>query len=618
MPDRVLHHAGTVRIDGKDYRLVRTDDQSVTFRREYSNEPPWASGTPSMVSEPVYTWHQGGFKSRQGLAGTSEYGQNTDTRWPFRLLPASAITTITLTGSTSTPTAIFEALGRIWILAGRFVYRVNPSDDTVVQSRDFGATVLTNDGLRWESDFGLVTTNEATNSLWKVTALGSPDTWTQTTSVEAWRLAAGINRLFKIETNGTLKNIGTGLDPMVDTNYADSVQVGETGTKPTALLAYERTVFAGKPEGLFGVGEEGFGVPLIRKMALDDRNCLGAAVVEPWVYIPHSRGLYRFLPGLVESVGIEKEILSESPVRGRVTAIIGDGQWIYIWVRVSATVTYLLVARERRGGEPGFGPLILDTFAYYTDGTDARTEAAFLGTTRDSSLALAPRLWFGRGVNVAYINLSLGFGAPDVLDSAYRFATTNGGNRFSPKLRFDDWNPKDFSKINLAGKNLSSTKFWDLAYSIDGGAFLTTDIDGNNMRINSDGLKTFILPTSAVGREIQYRLTWTSDSSTVPPELNYFEAFAVPQSKKLPLLSMMLLLQDGIRHDESVESRSAAEQFSDLQTLVEGASAVVASGPWGESFNCWARSLRLLDTIQSGDGEHGLVIDLALQHRESS
>ena len=132
-----LKHVGTVKIGSESYQLVQTDDRQA-WREEYLHEPPWTEGLPATLSEPTETWHLGGLKSKQGIPGTSEYGQNTDGRFPFRLLPGPEVTTVTLTGSLANPTRIFEALGYIWAVCGRYVFRIDPSDDSVVESKDFG------------------------------------------------------------------------------------------------------------------------------------------------------------------------------------------------------------------------------------------------------------------------------------------------------------------------------------------------------------------------------------------------------------------------------------------------------------------------------------------------
>lgn len=600
-----LKHIGTVRIGDEDYRLVETDEQQAWIK-QYLHEPPWSEGVPSMLSRPTETWHLGGFKSREGFPGTSEYGLNTDARFPFRLLPGPLVTTVVLTGTTDPVTSIFEALGYIWAVAGRHVFRIDPSTDVVVDSKDFGGSVLGIEGLKWEDDSGLVTTDAANQSLWEVTAIGTPDTWLQAASgVKPYRLATGIDRLFGIQADGLLRNVVSGSSPRVSDSWSDEIQCGDTSTKPTGLVAFEKTVLAGKPEGLFGVSPEGKGVPLIKRMVRDDNNCRGMSVHEPYVMIPHSRGLYRFLPGLVESAGLEKELTNESIIRGRFTAFVTDGQWLLSLMKVGSII-HVLVARDRRGGEPGFGPFIWDTWASFTA---SESHALHLST-----LSATPRVWFAKGNHLAYILLSNSAGAPDVDDSDYRFVTN--GQRYTNKYTFGDWGKKDFPKVVLVGKNLTSARYWDLDYRIDGGAFQTVDINNNNMRIDADGRKTFFLPLTAVGREIQFRLTYVSNDTTEAGEINYFEPFAVPQSRKIPIHVVQLYLAEGSKLSDGREYRAAADQLSDLTALSEDAATLKASGPWGENKDMWVKSFRLLSVTQEADLEAEYLVEVSLQERE--
>ncbi len=596
-------HVGTVKIGSESYQLVQTDKQQA-WQEQYLHEPPWSEGLPPSLSDPTETWHLGGLKSKQGIPGTSEYGQNTDGRFPFRLLPGPEVTTVTLTGSTSNPTRIFEALGYIWAVCGRYVFRIDPSDDSVVESKDFGAGgTLGVDGLRWENDTGLVTTDDADQSLWEVTAIGTPDTWAQSASgAKPYRLAAGIDRLFGIEDSGLLRNVLSGDGPRLSASWNDEIQCGDLSTKPTGLLAFEKTVLAGKPEGLFGVSPEGKGVPLIKRMLRDAGNCLGMSMHEPHAIIPHSRGTYRFVPGLVESIGLEKELMNESPIAGTFKDFATDNQWLIGVLTVGSDI-YLMISRDRVSGEPGFGPMIWDTWVYLAS---TASQAMY-----PSTLTTPPRLWFGNDNNISYIKLT------DINNSGYRFATS--GLRYTVKYMFSDWQTKDFPKVIAVGSGtLSAARYIDIYFSVDGGAFSKLDIDGTDMRVNSDGLHTFYLPRTVVGREVQFRFNFVGDSTSAPPELNYFEPFAVPQSKKIPVNVIQLHLVADEVGGERVETRTAAQQLSDLHTLDESSSSLKASGPWGEDKDMWVKSLDLISVIQEPDLEAEYIVSVTLQERKVS
>lgn len=613
-----LKEVGSIRLGTERYRLVR-DNEGRAYRREFLSEPPYSDGAPPMMSAPQSTWHLGGLKSREGIPGTSEYGQDTDTRFPGRLLPGPKVNTITLPNSTTTPTSIFEAMDMIWVVAGRYVFMVDPSDDSVTEVMDFGSTVNGVMGIKWEEEVGLVTTDAAAKSLWRITigafqsgafsasgfAAGGVG-FQQSLDVEAYRLATGINRMFKVDKFGVLKNILTAKDPMVEANYSDEIQCGGRAA-PTGLVAYERTAFVAKPEGLFGVDIDGFGVSLIKRVTRADDNGLGTEVYDPYVLYPHARGLYRFVPGLVEASGIERETMNESPIKGPFKAFVVDGQWLFGALNVGSD-TYIMVARDRRG-DPGLGPFVWDTWIFLS----AKVCQAMVL----SSLSSPPRMWFGYGNDLAYIKQSTSAGAPDVDGSGYEFALS--GKRWSNKFFFGDWGDKDYPKIDVVGRGtLSATRFWDIFYSVDGGAFSSDDIDSEVMRVNSDGRKTFFLPSSAVGREIQLRFDYTGDSASAPGELVYTESFAVPQSRKIPVYIVRLYLAAGLHYDQTIETRTSLEQFNNLETLLEQVTSVDSYGPWGDNKNVWVRSLSLTEVRQEGDQEPEFVVDVFIQRREEA
>lgn len=613
MQQALYQPAGTAIIDGKQYRIVRDpeDRKQQAYRQDFADEPPWESGLPSMVSDPQYTWHAGGFKSRQGVAGTSEYGHNTDARWLGRLLPGPKINDVVLTSATVSPVRLFEANGLVYAISGTRVYRItNATPPVVTLSKTFTKPIRM--GISWESDEAVVTEDEIADStsnasIWSNTT-GAPDTWTEAATAKGFLLAKSMNRFFKIGHLSNLKNLSTGLALGTETNWADEVQIGKKviSDPPQALVSYERTVFTLKMDGLYGVGEDptGFGVPISRKYT-HVLTGKGMVVIDPYIFIPHDKGLYRFQPGVIEDCGIEEELLNQSPVTGMMTGLAASGKWIYAAMAIDGGV-HVLVGREAKGDEPGFGPLIWDTLMFINAHTVAPDSVLVTGGAK-------PRLWFATDTTLHFVDLG-SVGGPDILSSDYRFTTTSG-DRYTPRYRFDDWNTKTFPQFRIAGRNLSAAKKWAIAYRIDGGAWLTTDLAGAAMEIIADGIYTFQLPTTASGREIQYRFTFTNDSETVPPEINYWEPFAIPQSKKIPLMSVFLALEPGLRHERSVETREVTSQLNDLIALVENSASIVTTGPWGKDVNCLARKLRIVETRQSGVAEPQFIVELLLQQR---
>lgn len=528
--ERQHEFAGTLVLDNKPYRIVYGKEKRA-WQQSLVQEPPWVGGSPPLTSDPEYTWHLGGLKSQPGIPGTSEYGKNTDCRHPFQIGPSPRITVVDINSKETTPTgwavtSFFEALGYLWLVKGRYLMRIDPTDDSVALSKDFGGAEVGVMGLRWESDTGLVTTDSSSRSLYRISQSGlqlptGPDNWEQTGDVSAYRLAAGINRLFKVDKHGLLRNISSGLDPMAESNYADEIQCGRTDTIPTGIVSYDRTVFVGKPEGLFGVDEDGLGVPLIKRMPFHKDNCYGLTSYDPYALVPHIRGLYRFAPGIVESCGLERELLNDSPVKGRWRGFANDGQWVFGIMSVPifgdnpTDETYIMVAREPTGNEPSFSAFLWDTWLYLPPGASvsalpnniaANCQAIHLSTLWDP-----PRLYFGYPTGqAAYTELA--DLSSDFSDQAlvaqpgyFKQGTYIGdggvksitGLGFRPKVVVVRGDTSNFSKAMMRIDTMSAsinvgTDWQDQGISsLDSDGFtvtLTTDADPNRGRTNDVGI----------------------------------------------------------------------------------------------------------------------------------
>lgn len=613
-----LVEVGILRLNSETYKIVRAQQDQIGYEREYVNSPPWNEGEPAEVSTNGFTWHLGGFKSRAGAVGTSEYGENSDGSSLLELLPGPKVNTVTLNDSlTMEVNHIFNNTANVgpyvWVAAGRYIFRIDTSSN-VVLSKDLGVGVNCVQTFVGLDGFIFAVTDAATQSLWRMNAIvvGGPDTWAQSADVAGCRFAVGINRTFKITTAGVLSNCRAGLAIDVNANWGDAVQIGASTLTPQALVAYERTVMVGKSDGLFSVGEEGFGVPEIKRMGASTNNTHAMLIFDPFLMVPHARGLFRWAPGEAVPSGLETEKLNQSPVRGPICALATDSEWIYFFIQVGTTL-WLNRMRERRRNEQVSGAYVLDTWVQQTGLTGNCNWAHFVPGTPAS--ALPARLFWGVGKKVYYIDLGTGAGVSDTLDTLYRFTTTSG-TRYTAKMNFDDRNPKDFRRIQVDVDNVDVNKYWSVAYSVDGGAYQTTDINGATMQAITNGLTTFYLPLTANGREIQLKFTFVNNSETSPPKLKYWEVFAVPQAIKLARTKLTLLLQEGFATEGGFEVRTALEQQDAIQTLLVSSVPVTASGPWGEEV-VQVKDFKSQAGLQDGQTSYSFIAVITLQERAS-
>jgi hypothetical protein len=617
-----LERVGQIELDGQHYILVR-DDKKRAWRRSSAPEPPYDGGLPTLISRRWDSWHLGAFKSREGIPSTSEFGDDTTGRWPGRLLPSYALNTITLTNSDSAVIRFFELGGYLWaVTSNGNVYRIDPADDTVLE-KDLAVTAI--DGVGWEN-VGYVTSNAATNSIWKVVSPYGTANWTQqsTGTYYPYRLAKNINRLFATNKTGLVKNIASGTDGILGASYSDAVQCGDAQVAPNALVAYGRSVICGKPEGLFSIdAETGVGKNELERMIRDPDNCIGMYAWEPWVFVPHSRGLWRWQPGFAEDIGLEREFLADPTLDsediwnafdGQFRAFAAEGHFVWAVRNIgnAGVITQLLVGREAVQGEPSLGPMIWDIESFDSGGT-ARTQAAFV-----SSLWTPPRLFIGLDNNCAYMRLT-DEGSPPAINGQASGTFVTSGYRYTPWLKYDSEDEKDHPKVSALARHVDRDRYWQIKYRLTrDAAESSTDVDGNAMKVmTSDRLHTFYLPSTASGREIQYRIDYVSDVSTDAGELTYFEAFAAPQSRKVPIVIARLHLATGMHTERGRDPRTVDEMIDDLYELSEEGPLSAITAPWirGGGY-CQVKSVELVETRQEGTKDPEFVVEVALQMRD--
>ncbi len=446
-------------------------------------------------------------------------------------------------------------------------------------------------------------------------AIVSNYTWTSNTAKATW-LAVGPRRLFKIYNNSgsiELKNLTPGLAVITEANWGDDVVIpGDTTAGINVpLIAYQKTAIVSTDKGVHGVDDDGTGYKIIERLTY---SIISMAVQDPYLYISHGHGISRWLPGLVQSTGIEQEIENESVVKGTVTAITFLGKWTFIAITPPTGNNHILVGRDRVSDDgPHYGPMVWDTLIETGNSETIYCIAVVrIPTLTGTSFGL----FFEKGNDLGYCTFPETGGIPEIDSPSYTFVTS--GIRYSPRYKFRDVRDKSFYKILARGKNNTANINWSIAYQIDDdGVWHTTDINGNTMLVSADTLYEFKLPTNAVGQYIQYRFTYASNDATKRSWINYFENMAVPQGHKIQEVSFALLLADNIAHsDFEIESRDVSTQYSDLESLMSQAPPVLCTGFFGKDIYLYPRDMKLLQVVQQDWHEGEQVVQVTFRVRE--
>lgn len=435
--------------------------------------------------------------------------------------------------------------------------------------------------------------------------------WTTTDATANW-LAAGPRRLFKIYDGGstiTLRNIAPSIDPLTEANWGDDVII--PGTNVTGinipLTAYQKTAIVATDKGVFGVDDDGTGTKIIERLTYSIKSM---SVQDPYLYISHGHGISRWLPGLVQSTGIEQEIENESVVKGTVTAMTFLGKWTFIAITPPTGNNHILVGRDRESADgPNYGPMVWDTLIETGNSETIYSLAVGKFGTQFG-------LFYEKGNDLGFCLFPETGGIPEIDSPSYLFSTS--GIRYSPRYKFRDVRDKNFYKLLVRGKNNTASILWSIAYQIDdSGSWSTVDILGNSMVVNADTLFEYKLPIAATGQYIQFRFTYTSNDNTKRSWINYFEVMAIPQGHKIQEVSFALLLADNINHvDNEIETRDVSTQYSDLETLMSSAAPIQGTGFFGNGTYLYPRDMKLLQVTQQDFHEGEQVVQVTFRIRE--
>jgi hypothetical protein len=514
---------------------------------------------PAVIEMPM-VWksgHLGYGDELQRAEGRYFYGENIDARFQDEVLPGPSVTTLTTTCG-SNLTRFIEHNGKLFLLGGRYVKSIDTSDATVHDERDLGAS---NAGTDMEVFGGVLYVGLGFGAGDFIHRCDAAGTWAQDDDVQAGYFCTKQDRFYASGNTYQVKSCAA--DPFVDGNWTSLYTIGDFGTTITGLCSLDELVYVGKTDGLHALDSNNICpclTPELRAYKSTD-NCRNLMVWHGMVYVPHIRGLLQYQPlgeqgFAVASVGPGRDVTSNCPVRGQVTALAGDDRWLYCAV-YDGTNTWIMAGREPKTElEATYGRVLWHPLAKIAS---AKCEAMFI-----SGLWTNPRLWFGAGSSACYIVLPANSDNPRQ-DSNSRYALSG-----SYYLGANDWKTPTTSKvwksIEVSAENLAPTRYLDIYYSIDDGTWTlagrASTSPTHTLSLLGEGL------AGVTGHKIAVRADYVQVGAASPFVLRSIVARAAERPVQVEVITAKIRCADKLPlRKGGTCPRSGATILSDLRAL---------------------------------------------------
>lgn len=554
---------------GRGQRAWQVETTGASIAQQMPTEQRYGN-QPAVIEAPMVfkTCHRGYGDSHVRGEGRYHYALNMDCRFPDLVLPGPKRNALTLTDSAHHVTGFFEMDGMVFCIAGQRCYALK-SDDTVVLAKDFGAGKEAV-GCARSGAIALVGMGYS-EPPWKRTSNADPTLgWTQGSGLYVGYLHRSRDRLYASASSSTVRWCDAAADPLNPDNWAASYAIGEAAHTITAIREFADLLYVGKEDGLYALPADGMAVCLSPELkdVPNAWNCHNMASWQGRLWVPHVRGLLQY-----QNLGANGHAVvpatpgawttDDNPIRGRVTALVGDNRWLYAAVKNPDGNSYLLAGRMAFEGEGG--PLVWHPLA---DLGAVECRALHL-----SGLFTNPRLYYGQGYNVGYIILPRN-GEDPVQDANCRYEMT-GSLYYSAHNWFAPTTPKVWKSIEIGADGLAIARYLDVYYRIDGDVW---KLAGRADRSPRD---VIALPEGVTGTRIEVRLDHTLPSDSIPFRLTSVVVKGAERPRTMKVISATVRCADHVPTYAGTDRRTGAQILLDLEEYATSASAVTLVDPLG-------------------------------------
>jgi hypothetical protein len=377
-------------------------------RRPWSHVRTQRKPTQNVVEGSLVwtSWHGGAGYARDQSVGFMQpvtADGDVDARHTFMAFSPPAHTAIT---GTDKAFIAFEYQDKLWVadVSGTNVRvkQIDPADFSVDADTSIGSTATRTPGPAVVFDgvayipVGFVTNAYQIDGTLAVTQLPT----TGAVAPQFSFLAPARDRLYFSLINNVVRSISTGGNLADSGDWSGEITIGDDSHAITSMNVLDRTLLITKTNGLYGLDSALNQVDLIPELGayVNAFNGRGSIVWHGGLLMPHIRGLYWYRDGTVLPVGPETIRLNGTYVRGVVTTLIPDGEWVYALMRgVPKTgdgVLLLLAARERTVDDPPGGPLVWYLLKTHTGFSSSQTaQGSYQGVL--TSLTSSPGIFYG-------------------------------------------------------------------------------------------------------------------------------------------------------------------------------------------------------------------------------
>lgn len=539
--------------------------------------------------------------------GRYRYTLDMDARFKEQIIPGPAITDLTIGGSVAV-SGFFEHDEMLFCLGGRYCKQIPASGSTVVTAKDFGEGKVATDALVY-NDVAYVGMGYSEPFWTRISNAAPTLSWSQASALYIGKMARFKDRFWASVSAHEVKCVATA--PTVSGNWSALYPIGESDHSITALAELADLLYIGKSDGLYALGVEGLGKRLTPELKafVKSTNCENMAAWHGSLWVPHIRGFlnYRHLGEsgfLVTSASPGDGVDGDNPVYGRITAMAGEGKWLFAALYTPGGDTYIMAAREPVGDEAVFGRLIWHPLRKITG---KRCDAMHI-----SALWGNPRLFFGQATDVGYIVLPRNSDNP-LLDSNCSYATTG-----SISYPAHSWNVPTTKKVwksaEVASEKLSPAAYLTLHYSIDG----QSEQEAGRVTL-SPAYEVAFADEGLDGLKMGVRVEYNIPNATRPLILRSVTVRGVERPRRVRTITATIRASNDLRTRLGTKcNRTVRDMLDELDALANGHEAVRLVDVWGRQRRVLVlQGVRPIEIEQEGNLSQELLIEVPMAEFEA-